>query len=73
MEISKTENGPQVASNEISEGASTYTDQQKEVILPNSVLESKSDTFYSARSCRKYLAEGSVDNIHMTFLDPPYR
>jgi len=75
VEISKTENGLQVTSNEIQESFPDHTEQQKEATQPSSIVESKTDIFYRVLEgdCLKYLEEGSINNIHMTFLDPPYR
>jgi len=75
VELSKTENGLQVTSNKIQESFPAHTEKQKEATQPSSILESKMDIFYRVfeGDCLKYLQEGSINNIHMTFLDPPYR
>jgi DNA modification methylase len=75
VELNKTENGFQVMSNETEECYPAQTEQQKEATLPNSTLESKTDIFYRVLEgdCLKYFDEGSINNIHLTFLDPPYR
>jgi len=75
VELGKTENGFQVTSNKTQESALNRTEQKEEAAMPSNIFESKSDIFYRVLEgdCIKYLDEGSINNINMTFLDPPYR
>jgi len=76
VELSKTERGyrvtPSVSGKErfVSE-----TKQQEDVMLVNSSSESKTNVFYTVLEgdCLKRFNESSINNIHLTFLDPPYR
>jgi DNA modification methylase len=76
IKINKTENGYQVASNETQLECVASSQRQQEgssLVNPNS--ESKTDMFYKVLEgdCLQYLNEGSIGNVHLTFLDPPYR
>lgn len=76
VELSKTENGYQVTpSVSKQERVVSPVKQQEDVMLVNPNLESKTNVFYRVLEgdCLKYLNEGSINNIHLTFLDPPYR
>jgi DNA modification methylase len=76
VELSKTGNGyhvtPSVSEQErfISE-----TKQHEDVMLVDSNSESETNVFYRMLEgdCLRHLNEGSINNIHLTFLDPPYR
>jgi len=74
VELSKTENGFQVTSNENQKSSPTRLEQQAEASM-SSFISEKSDIFYRVLEgdCIKYLDEGSITDINMTFLDPPYR
>jgi len=75
VELSKTENGFQVTSNETPQSFSTHTEQPKEATTHGSISESKTDIFSRVLEgdCLEYLDERFINNIHLTFLDPPYR
>jgi DNA modification methylase len=75
VELSKTENGFQVISDETQECYPAQAEQQEDANLPSSTSESKRDIFYRVLEgdCLKYFDEGSINNVHLTFLDPPYR
>ncbi len=76
VELKKTENGYQVASigseHEV-ESSSQVQPKSNTFVNPNP--ENKGDIFFRALEgdCLKYLNEGTIGNIHLTFLDPPYR
>jgi len=74
VEINKTENGFQVIpKSDQHEYCTSETMQQKEVSLVNS--QDKTSVYWKVLEgdCLKYLNEGFIKNIHLTFLDPPYR
>jgi len=76
VELNKTEKGYCIALKESErEGFASEMRQQKEVMLTSLNSESKTNAYWKALEgdCIKYLNEGSVSNIHLTFLDPPYR
>ncbi len=73
VELRKTENGFQVTSSGIEEGSPIR--REEEATTPDFGLERKSDISYEVLEgdCLKYLNQGSINDISMTFLDPPYR
>jgi len=77
IEIKKTENGYRVASSE--SGQECFISemrQQKEVVSISPDSEKNKTSVYTRvleGDCLKYLNEGAISNIHLTFLDPPYR
>jgi DNA modification methylase len=76
VELSKTENGYQVAPiGSKQERVASEARQQEDVTLVSAELENKTNAWYSVfeGDCLKYLDDGSIDNIALTFLDPPYR
>jgi DNA modification methylase len=76
IKLSKTENGYQVAPNGTQKKcAVSKIIQQENVGLVSNDSESKTDAFYKVLQgdCLQYFNEGSVNDIHLTFLDPPYR
>jgi len=77
IKLSKTENGYHVAPNGAQKECfvSEMRQQEKDATLVGSCSESKTDVFYRVLQgdCLQHLNEGSIDNIHLTFLDPPYR
>jgi len=76
VELSKTENGYQVTpSISKQESFAFEMKQQRDVMLVNPIPESKTNVYYRVLEgdCLKHLNEGSINNIHLTFLDPPYR
>jgi DNA modification methylase len=76
VELIKTENGYQVTpSVSKQERILSKTKQQEDVMLDNYNSESKTNVHYKVLegNCLKYLDDGSINNVHLTFLDPPYR
>jgi len=76
VELDKTENGYHVApSGSKEECFASEMKQQKEAMLVYPSSESRTDVYWKVLDgdCLKYLNEGSINNIHLTFLDPPYR
>jgi len=76
IKLSKTENGYLVEPTEGQrESFVSETTQQRETELDITNLESKTDVFYRVLEgdCLRYLNEGSISDVHLTFLDPPYR
>lgn len=76
VELIKTENGYQVTSS-VSEQEHVVSEmkQQENAMLVSSYSESKKSMHYRVLEgdCLKYLNEGSISDIHLIFLDPPYR
>jgi len=76
VELSKTDNGykvtPSVSKQEF---VVSEMEQQEDVMLVKPNLKSKTNVCYRMLEgdCLKYLNKGSINNIHLTFLDPPYR
>jgi len=76
VELKKTENGYQVASiGSEHEVESLPQVQPKSDTLVGFNPENKGDIFFRVLEgdCLKYLNEGAIGSIHLTFLDPPYR
>ena len=76
VEINKTEKGYNIALSESKkECFVSETIQQKEIMLASPISESKTNVDWKVLEgdCLKYLNEGSITNVHLTFLDPPYR
>ena len=76
VELSKTENGYHVApSGSKQECVVSEMRQQEQVMQVRTNLESETNVYCKVLEgdCLKYLSEGSISNIHLTFLDPPYR
>jgi len=79
VELNKTKNGYLVLPvGSEREGVSLPQSQQnvQNVNAPGkSDLEKKAEIFYRVLQgdCIQYLNEGSIANVHLTFLDPPYR
>jgi len=76
IELSKTGNGYRVAPSETQQECFISSPKQEEkppLVVTN--LESKTDLFYRIieGDCLKYLSDGSINGVHLTFLDPPYR
>jgi DNA modification methylase len=76
ININKTENGYQVASNVTPLESFVSSRNQREgapLVINNS--ESKIDVSYRILEgdCIQYLSKGLISNVHLTFLDPPYR
>jgi len=76
VELSKTDNGYKVTpSASKQEFGVSEMEQQEDNMLVRPNLESETEVSYRVLEgdCLKYLNEGSINNIHLTFLDPPYR
>lgn len=75
IELRKTENGFQVTSNETQGNPPNRTEDREDAAMPSFISEKKSDIFYKVLEgdCVKYLEQGAINDINMTFLDPPYR
>jgi len=75
VELSKTENGYQVISSETEQKDSIRLMKEKKVISVSHEPDNESRVYCKVLQgdCLRYLDDGSVDNIHLTFLDPPYR
>jgi DNA modification methylase len=76
VELKKTENGYQVASiGSEHEGENLSQVEPKSNTFVDLSPEEKENSFLRvlAGDCLKHLNEGSINNIQMTFLDPPYR
>jgi len=76
VELNKIENGYQVVVHgSEDERSASEMRQQNEVTLASPSLESKTNAYWKVLEgdCLKYLDEGAINNIHLTFLDPPYR
>jgi DNA modification methylase len=76
VELDKTEKGYEViASESKDERSASEIRQQNEVTLVSPSLENKTNAYWKVLEgdCLKYLDEGSINNVHLTFLDPPYR
>jgi len=76
VELKKTENGYQVASiGSEHEVENSSQAQPKSNTFVNLNPEHKGDIFFRVLEgdCLRYLNEGTIGSIHLTFLDPPYR
>jgi len=76
VELNKTEKGYYIALSESrKEGFVSEMMAKKEVLLASPNSESKKNVYWKVLEgdCIKYLNEGAISNIHLTFLDPPYR
>ena len=76
VELNKTDNGYHIASSESKqERVASEMRQQEQVMQVPTYLESKTKLYCKVLEgdCLKYFSEGSISNIHLTFLDPPYR
>jgi len=75
IQLSRSENGYHVVSILIKQQSFSSEGQQKESAPISINLENKKDMFYRVLEgdCLKYLNDGSINDIHLTFLDPPYR
>jgi DNA modification methylase len=76
VELGKAENEYQVTSG-VGERESFVSEmeQQRDVTPVHHNSESEATAYYRVLEgdCLKYLNDGSISNIHLTFLDPPYR
>jgi len=76
VELSKTENGYHVALSATEQEVFTSEmSQQKEAMPISFTSQERTDVGYRILEgdCVRYLSDGSVSDIHLTFLDPPYR
>jgi len=75
IEFIKTENGYHIAPSETQQECFVSSQRQQKSPLVDTNLESKTDAFYKIieGDCLKYLNDGSITGVHLTFLDPPYR
>jgi len=76
VELSKTGNGFQVAILGVGKESSTSEISQQNEVMPISLISQESaDISYRILEgdCLRYLNDGSISSIHLTFLDPPYR
>ena len=75
IELSKTENGYQVTPSETEQKSFIPTMKKEEVMSISHNSDSRADVHYKVRQgdCIKCLDNGSINNVHLTFLDPPYR
>jgi len=76
VELSKTDNGYNIApAGSEQERPLSEMMEQKEAVLVSPNSESKLDIYCKVLEgdCLKYLNDGTIANIHLTFLDPPYR
>jgi len=74
VSLAKIEGGYQVLS-EASEQVMTYTRTKKQETVTGFETIATENIFYKILEgdCLKYLCDGSVGNVHLTFFDPPYR
>ncbi len=74
VELGKTENGYQVTPSETKQESSILT-MEKDVASVSHNSDNKANVYYKVLQgdCLKYLDDDSINNIHLTFLDPPYR
>jgi len=76
VEISKTEDGYRIARVEsVQEDVGLETKPQENSVLVGAVSEGEKEAWYEVLEgdCLKYLNDGTISNIDLTFLDPPYR
>lgn len=76
VELTKTGEGYNVSLNEGKQECLVSEIRQQKKAMPGiSNLESKNNVYSKVveGDCLKHLNEGSINNIHLTFLDPPYR
>ncbi len=73
VELSKTESGYQVNCKPIEPSQILTQIEKKEITNPNPIIMENAFHKVLEGDCLKYLGDGSVDNVHLTFFDPPYR
>ncbi|MDI6904646.1 MAG: site-specific DNA-methyltransferase [Candidatus Bathyarchaeia archaeon] len=75
IELTKAENGYQVALSKSEHKSFISKMKQEEVMSVSNDSESETNVYYKVLKgdCLKYLDDGAINNIHLTFLDPPYR
>jgi DNA modification methylase len=74
VEISKTENGYQIAPIEIIQ-EKDISEKHEDAISVIADFESEADVWYKVLEgdCLNYLSDGSITDVDLTFFDPPYR
>lgn len=76
VELSKTENGYQVAPiGSKQERVASEMRRQDDAMLVEADSENKKNAWYRVLQgdCLKHLDDSSINNVDLTFLDPPYR
>jgi len=76
VELNRNENGYHITMNENKQECfASEIRQQKEVTLVSPISENKTNVYWRVLEgdCLKYLNEDTILDIHLTFLDPPYR
>jgi len=76
VELNRNENGYHITMNENKQECfASEIRQQKEVTLVSPISENKTNVYWRVLEgdCLKYLNEDTIHDIHLTFLDPPYR
>jgi len=75
IEMVKIENGYSVASNVANQEPDIPEMKQESSVLATSHSENKTGEYCKVLEgdCLKYLNEGAIDGVHLTFFDPPYR
>jgi len=75
IELSKTENGYHVTPSETEQKSFIPTMKKEEVMSISHNPDSRADVHYKVLQgdCIKCLDNGAINNVHLTFLDPPYR
>jgi len=75
VELSKTENGYQVVPSETERKDFIRLMKEKKVMSVSREPDSESSVYYKVLQgdCLRYLDDGSISGVHLTFLDPPYR
>jgi len=72
VEVIKTEKGYQVAPI-VNRELDSEMRQQENIMLTNSESKEEISCEVFEGDCLKYLSDGSIKKIHVTFFDPPYR
>jgi len=75
VKLTRIEDGYHIAQNDGKQEPASEIGQEEEVMLVSPNSGGKTDVHWRVLEgdCLKYLNEGSIGNIHLTFFDPPYR
>jgi len=75
VELSKTENGYRVIPSETERKDFIRLMKEKKIMSVSREPDSESSVYYKVLQgdCLRYLNDGSISDVHLTFLDPPYR
>jgi hypothetical protein len=75
VELSKTENGYQVLPSETEQKDFIRLMKEEKVMSVSHEPDIESSVYYKVLQgdCLRYLDDGSISGVHLTFLDPPYR